>query len=171
MDAGKSRKINKTSRFAIMARRPGGVPREKAMARADARIEELSAKYLDWVAKDLLALETRIDAVHQLEGARREEMDAAYSKSAEIRDLGATFGFPLTTEVADRLCELIDRLRHAGTYSYDALATHLGALQLVCTERFRGKQAADEKPLLDGLSRVIAKYPAVSTDSDEGEPA
>ena len=166
MDSGEARKIKSVSRFAVMARRPGGVSREKAVAQADQRLEKMKAKYLDWVARDLLALERCIDAVHQLEGARLEDMETAYAKSAEIRDLGATFGFPLTTEVADRLCELIHRLRYAGAYNYDALQAHLASLQLVCTEAFKGRQAADEKPLLDGLSRVIAKYPAVPADSE-----
>ena len=166
MNTSDARKIKKTSRFAVMARRPGGLSREKAVAKADGTIEKLKSKYLDWVAKDMRALENHINAVHQLEGARDEDMEAAYTKAAEIRDLGATFDFPLTTEVADGLCELIHRLRHAGMYSHDALATHLSALQLVCTEAFKGKKAADEKPLLDGLGRVLAKYPAVESDAE-----
>jgi len=157
-----TRRIEKTSRFAVMARRPGGISREKALARAEESVENLKADYLEWVARDLRALENLINAIHEHEGARDDDMEAAYTKTAQIRDLGGTFEFPLTTEVADGLCELIHRLRHAGMYSRDALQTQFGALKLVCTEAYKGKQANDEKTLLDGLKRVLAKYPPVS---------
>jgi hypothetical protein len=166
MDKNKSRKIKKTSRFAIIARRAGGLSREKALARADGSIEKLEAKYLGWVARDLLILEGQVNAIHQVEGTNDEDMEAAYIKAAEIRDLGATFDFPLTTEVADGLCELLHRFRHAGMYGHAALQTHLAALQLVCTEAFKGKKAAEEKPLLDGLRRVLEKYPPVESDAE-----
>lgn len=159
-----SRRIEKTSRFAVMAQRPGGISREKALARAEESVQNLTAAYLEWVARDLLTLDKLIEAIHEHEGARDDDMEAAYTKTAQIRDLGGTFGFPLTTEVADGLCELIHRLRHARMYGREALQAHFEALKLVCTEPYRGKQANDEKPLLDGLGRVLAKYPPVSVD-------
>ena len=157
-----SRRIEKTSRFAVMARRPGGVAREKALARAENTVEGFKADYLEWVARDLRALEKRVDAIHEHEGARDDDMESAYTMAAQIRDLGATFDFPLTTDVADSLCELIHRFRHAQMYGREALQTHLQALILVCADAFKGKQPNDEKPLLDGLVRMVAKYPPVS---------
>jgi len=162
MSTSNARRIEKTSRFAVMARRPGGVSREQALARAEETIEKQKDNYLTWVARDLGVLETCIQKIHEHQGAGDEDLAAAYSKTAQIRDLGATFGFPLTTEVADSLCELLHRMRHARTYGRGALQTHLEALKLVCTEAFKGKQANDEKPLLDGLGHVLAKYPPVS---------
>ena len=41
-----SRRIEKTSRFAVMARRPGGVAREKALARAENTVEGFKADYV-----------------------------------------------------------------------------------------------------------------------------
>ena len=104
-----SRRIEKTSRFAVMAQRPGGISREKALARAEESVENLKADYLEWVARDLRTLEKLINAMHEHEGGRDDDMEAAYTKTAQIRDLGGTFEFPLTTEVADGLCELIHR--------------------------------------------------------------
>lgn len=158
-----ARKINKPSRFAIMARRPGGVSADKAIAKADASIEKLKGKYLEWAARDLVSLENLIKKVHAGKGSDPEAYEAAYTKSGQIRDLGETFEFPLTTAVADRMCELLHRLRNAELYSADAIQTHLNALQLVCTEAFRGKTVSDQKPLLDGLNQVIAKYPEVDS--------
>lgn len=169
--SSEAKKIKKPSRFAVMARRPGGLSREKAIAKADGTIEKLKARYLDWVVNDLTLLEQQIDTIHRQKGQNPGQMDVAYKKVAQIRDLGATFDYPLTTEVADRFCELLYRLKHAGKYNYDAIQTLLGALQLVCTEAFQGKRAADEKPLLDGLTRVIGKYPAVVADRQEGPAA
>jgi hypothetical protein len=162
MSTSNARRIEKTSRFAVMARRPGGVSRDQALARAEATIDKQKDNYLEWVVRDLNTLESYVNAIHDHEGARDEDMEAAYSKTAQIRDLGATFGFPLTTEVADSLCELLHRMRHARMYRRGAVQTHLEALKLVCTEAFKGKQPNDEKPLLDGLGRVLAKYPAVT---------
>lgn len=158
-----ARKINKPSRFSVMAKRPGGVSPDQAIAKAAASIDKLKSKYLEWVARDIGSLERMIEEIHASKGTDAAKYEAAYVKAGQIRDLGATFDFPLTTEVADRLCELLHRLKNAELYSADALRTHFGALQLVCTEAFRGKTVADQKPLLDGLNQVIAKYPEVET--------
>jgi hypothetical protein len=156
----------KGSRFAMMARRPGGPSMESAIAAADRAIEEMKPRYLSWAAADLQELERLIAGLPPDGAAALSILPRIYAKAAQIRDLGATFGFELTTEVADRLCELLHRLQHAGIYSALAVRTHLSALQLVCTEMYRGKSARDEAALLGGLSQVIAKFPIVSSQSE-----
>ena len=79
-------------------------------------------------------------------------MEAAYTKTAQIRDLGGTFEFPLTTEVADGLCELIYRLRRAGMYSRDALQTQFGALKLVSPKRTKASKGTRRSLFWMGLS-------------------
>lgn len=162
MQSKPSNKPVRKSRFASMAGRPGGVSQETAIATADRTLEEMKPRYLDWVARDLQALERLVAKVTTAPGAAPEGLDAVYTKASQIRDLGATFDFSLTTEVADRLCELVHRLRNAGIYGAEAVMTHLAALQLVCTESYRGRRAGDEQALLDGLSKVVAKFPPVS---------
>lgn len=152
----------KESRFAMMARRPGGPSMESAIAAADRTIEEMKPRYLSWAAADIQELERLVAGLPPDDAAALAILPRIYAKAGQIRDLGATFGFELTTEVADCLCELLHRLQHARIYNALAVRTHLSALQLVCTETYRGRSAKDEAALLGGLSQVIAKFPAVS---------
>ena len=45
-----------TTRFERMARRPGGVAREQALASAQAHIDDLKSEFVDWLNRELQEL-------------------------------------------------------------------------------------------------------------------
>lgn len=147
------------SRFSRMALRDGGVAAEDALAAATAFIETQRSRYFEWVAADLLALESELKALHSAGGDNAERHDAAYYKAAQIRDLGGTFGYQIITETADSLCELLYRLKTAGRYSRDAIDTHMGAMKMVCAREVEAMPEETAQTLLQGLHRVVEKFP------------
>lgn len=152
------------SRFAAMARQPGGLAPEDAISRAETSLAAMAADYVHWVKRDLDALEAAVDGADLRDGRDDEAMAAIYRQASALRDLGATFDYPIATVVADKLCELTARLRHARSYAHESVHAHLAALRLVTTPAYRGRAPAEAGALLDGLSAVLAKHPPVPED-------
>ncbi len=82
--------------FQKMARRPGGVPREQAIERAKNFIEELKPEFVNWLDRKLQELSA---AIQQAEGSSFDPRwhDRAYRSSCQLRDVGATMGFELSS--------------------------------------------------------------------------
>lgn len=152
--------VARNSRFAVMARRPGGMPIDAAVARAETSLAGMASEYQQWLRNDLAALEQAVDRASASQGQDDEAMAALYRCAGAVRDLGTTFGQPLVTVVADKLCELVHRQRHGRLYAGDAVHAHLAALRLVGQPLYAGRAPADAGPLLDGLSAIVAKFPA-----------
>lgn len=152
--------IHVQSRFSRMARRGGGIAAADAIAAAEAFVEGERSRYFEWVAEDLLALDQMLAAVYESGGRDAAQRDAAYYKAAHIRDLGGTFGYQIITDVAHCFCELLYRLKMADTFNRDAIETHSAAMKLVCGRDFPAMPAATGPTLLQGLHRVVEKFPA-----------
>lgn len=154
--------IHVQSRFSRVARRAGGIAAADAIAAAEAFVEGERSRYFDWVAEDLAALEHILGRVHESNGHDMAQADAAYYKTAQIRDLGGTFGYQIITDVAHCFCELLYRLKMAGIYNPDAIQAHRAAIKLVCGRDFGEMPAETGATLLAGLQRVVDKFPAPS---------
>jgi hypothetical protein len=88
-------------------------------------------------------------------------LEQIYNRCRRVRDLGDTFGYALSTQVADRFCEMVYRMRHAGTCQTHEVETCYSALKLVSTPEFKGTAADSSGPLLAGLDKVVGRYPRV----------
>ena len=163
--------IKVESRFARMALREGGISADSAIAAATAFVDDQRARYFDWVTADLLALDAQVSALHDKNGDDASHRDAAYYKAAQIRDLGGTFGYQVITETADSLCELLYRFKAAGRYSREALDTHMGAMKMVCARDVESMSPAMRQMLLEGLHKVVEKFPRPQPPADRDNPA
>lgn len=152
--------IHVQSRFSRMARRGGGIGASEAIAAAEAFVEAERGRYYEWVTEDLRNLDLMLSLLFEDEDRVDEHCEAAYYKTAQIRDLGGTFGYQIITDVAHCFCELLYRLKMAGTYSHEAIETHRAALKLVCGLDFASMPEGTGPVLLQGLNRVVEKFPA-----------
>jgi len=154
---GKVQIVQVQTRFGKMAGKPGRMTRNEAIGAADAYIEQIEPRYLIWAENDLKELIEITDQVFK-ESRLGEHFHGAYRKANHLRDLGDTFDYPVITRVADSMCELLMRLHDAGVYNREALETHMAALRLVCTARFKGVQPGSVKELLDSLHKLVNRY-------------
>lgn len=152
--------IQVQSRFSRLARRGGGIAATEAIAAAEAFVETERSRYYEWVTKDLLDLDLMLGVLFENDERASERYEAAYYKTAQIRDLGGTFGHQIITDVAHCFCELLYRLKMAGTYNQEAIETHRAALKLVCGLDFASMPEATGPMLLQGLNQVVEKFPA-----------
>lgn len=155
------------SHFQKMARRPGGVAREAAIAKAQDTIDRAKPDFIAWVSTELQALSA---AVKQAEAraADSTSIDQVAFHSRQLRDVGSTMGFELVTFVAGNLCNVLAAI-HAGVrYDKDAVDCHVDALSLAVQLPYR-KLRPDQLPELSGgLQRVLEKL-QISDGSDAAQ--
>jgi hypothetical protein len=98
------------TRFERMARRPGGVTREQAVARAQTQIDEIKAEFPEWLNLKLQELSA---AIKQAEGSSFDSSwhERAYGISCQLRDVGATMGYELVSYIANNLCKILDAIK------------------------------------------------------------
>jgi HPt (histidine-containing phosphotransfer) domain-containing protein len=93
-----------------------------ALARAEAALQRLSGQYLQWARTDMAALEANLARVPDDPTALKRMFTVAH----DMKGQAGTFGYPLVTELGNRLCraieagdamghvaELVAALRHA----------------------------------------------------------
>ena len=146
-------------RFEQLARRPGGVPREEALERAQAMIAEIKPGFGEWLDQELAELG---ELIRQGETNASDDgawADAAYLQCLRIRDVGTTMGFDLVTFVANNLCEIFEAINSGAEYRSDLVDCHIQALLFAKQERYRNLRPEQLPELSSGLRRVIEYVP------------
>jgi hypothetical protein len=98
-------KLKVESTFSKKVQQAGGTTKAQAIGRADAVVTRTKPRYHEWVSEYVLILEDLFAKARNSGDFDQETFDAAYLKTAHIRNLGSTFGHEMVTAVADRLCE------------------------------------------------------------------
>jgi hypothetical protein len=141
------------TRFERMARRPGGVTREQAVARAQTQIDEIKAEFPEWLNLKLQELSA---AIKQAEGSSFDSSwhERAYGISCQLRDVGATMGYELVSYIANNLCKILDAIKAGVAYDREMINCHVDALFLARTEQYRHLRPEQVPEMASGLRRV-----------------
>jgi hypothetical protein len=144
------------SRFERLARRPGGVTRDHALAQAQNQVESLKPEFDDWLDRELQRLRTAVGQIDR-DPADKDALDSAELTCAQIRDIGTTMDSQLVTFVASSLCAVLDAMKEGAAYDRETVECHLNALLLVKTESYRNLRPDQVPEMTAGLRRVVAK--------------
>lgn len=150
--------IKVESRLSQVGLKAGGVSRSSAVKKASAAVDVLRDEYPEWLEKDLSTLKELIAAAHAGGGQDRALLDRLYGKTAQIRDLGTSFDFPMITATADSLCELIYRLRENNVYDAKSIDSHFNALHYFKKPEARSDKNKNALPLVRGLKALAERY-------------
>ena len=156
------------TRFEKRARRPGGVPRAKAIEMAQARIEELRPGFDVWLDQKLQELSGVIRNA-QKNPAELNWVDTAFFLAHQMRNVGTTMGYELLTYVADSLCEVFDEEISDSERNMDSITCHIDALFLARQEQYRHLRPEQVPELSIGLRRVVER--AVSDGGPKQDPS
>jgi chemotaxis protein histidine kinase CheA len=77
------------------------------LADAEIALQELSGQFSSWMEDECRALEEARQLVHR-HGLTEETRQALFRAAHDIKGHGATFGYPLASDVADNLCRMIE---------------------------------------------------------------
>jgi len=141
------------TRFQQLARRPGGVTRERAIEVAARHIEELKPDFGAWLDRELQDLSASIQQLSANPG-NAASLERAQQTCCQLRDVGATMGYELVTLVANNFCHVLDAMAGAA-YDKDIIDCHMDALLLARTEQYRHLTPDQVPEMTSGLRRVV----------------
>lgn len=129
----------------------------EALERAEQVIAGMTDSYLDWVVEDLKKIDQAYAKLEAATGDRKEEMEAVFDVSHDIKGQGGTFGYDLMTAIATELCRLIERTDKIGDQEVEAVKLHIASLKLVIGEDMKGQGGKAGEEMLSGLQQVCEK--------------
>lgn len=121
--------------FELLARRPGGPTRERALAAAQTQLEKLEPDFAKWLNAQLRNIKAALAEVD--ESSTTLPIERAFRACSYLRDVGATMGYGLVTFVAKTLCDVLESVIAGAPYDKETIARHVDALVLAAKEQYR----------------------------------
>lgn len=142
----------------------GGVPGkigmidEEIIARAEKKVEEISATYSDQAGEEIAELQDAF-AKCMLRDAEQPTYVRKINRLVhDIRGQGSSFGYPLLTEFATFLFDFTDNLQSISPQQMEIIKAHIDTMQVVVNQKINGDGGAVGKQLKEMLKIAIAKY-------------
>ncbi len=129
----------------------------EALERAEQVITGMTDSYLEWVAEDLKKIDQAYAKLAEATGDRKEEMEAVFHISHDIKGQGGSFGYDLMTAIANELCRLIEKAEKIGDEEVEAVKLHIASLKLVIGQDLKGQGGKAGEKMLAGLQQVCDK--------------
>lgn len=142
------------TRFERMARRPGGVSREKALARAQKMVDELKSDFGNWLDRELNELNA---ALSKAESDLNDNaaLEDAYRNCTQLQNVCAAMGYELVTFVAENLCKIISTVMTGAAYDKEMIDCHTDAFLLAKSDQYRALRPDQVPEMASGLRRVV----------------
>ena len=121
----------------------------EAMARAEAALAGLSLRYLGWAEADMARLRARLDEVRAAGPDAIKALAAMFTISHDMKGQAATFGYPLITELGNRLCRRIETCPSPAHQDLERIARLVEAIGEVLGARLEGDGGEAGRRLLD----------------------
>lgn len=134
----------------------GGVD-PQSIARAEAAVAELANSYLDWALEDLASLQKHLAAARAEPEEAGRHVQALFQTAHDMKGQGATFDYPLVTQIAKYLCHYVEgRLDRDSQPDLAVIAAHVDALAVILRQRMSGDGGAVGQKLSKELETLVA---------------
>ena len=142
------------TRFQKLARRVGGLSKDKAIERAQDQIEKVKPAFDQWLDEELREL-TSLIANAEAGKAGANWAESANTRSRQLCDCTGTLGFQLLFFIARSLCDILDSIEAGGECNMESIVCHIDALNLAAQKSYRRLQPEQVPELTEGLRRVV----------------
>jgi hypothetical protein len=123
---------------------------------------DVAALGTEYVSEAILDVERMGAALH---GANRAGSDIDARRylneirclAHDVRGLGGSFDFPLVTQIASRLYDVLDEYPDLPQQCLDLIGVHVGALRVILSQQLRGDGGDVGRELLSGLRDASAR--------------
>lgn len=135
--------------------KPSAVTKAQEQSAASV-ISDLSEKYPKWAMGDVTKLKRLFNDANSIAGEGRTKMikEELYPIAHDIKGQGATFGYPLMTDVAAHLC---DRVKlNSGSFDAEQMSyikKHIDALEYILNEKITGTGGDNGAQLMADLAQ------------------
>jgi hypothetical protein len=137
---------------------PNSMTKEQALGRAEAVVKSRAAEFHQVSIASIAMLADFWHATAKKPGDFEEKDVRTLAKMAhDLKGQGATFGYPLVTDVAASLFKLLDRppLKHPAFK--EVIEVHVSTLQVIIAHNMRGDGGGAGQALLKGVSAAAEK--------------
>lgn len=135
---------------------PKGLPKidPEAIRRAEASLQALSTNFDEWI-KDEVAKLTSAHAAFTSDPTS-ETLKAVYGAAHDLKGQGATYNYPLITDLAGLLCKLLDDATVDFAVKHKALVVaHVQATQAALSEEKHTQEEPEAKALIATLKKRV----------------
>src|SRR5215510_1428613 len=150
------------TRFQQLARRPGGVSRDRAIDSAQRQIDGMRTDFANWLDREVQELATSVELL-DINRGDMAALDRAHQACCGLRDVGTTMGFELVTFVAENFCGILAAMKAGAPYDREMIDCHIDAFLLARTEPYRNMRPDEVPEMSSGLRRVVELASASAT--------
>lgn len=119
---------------------------------------KLNETYLNWTATQVNKLKDQLYLLEQQEARTSDTIVPEIFKLVHnIKGLGGSFGYYLTTDIAESLCEYVRYKTMTSEVSIDIIRGHIMALDTVHSEKITGSGGAAGEEILRHLRAMITE--------------
>ncbi|ARQ01271.1 Hpt domain-containing protein [Pseudorhodoplanes sinuspersici] len=109
------------------------LPDDDPVARAEAAMEQLSSEFADWMVKECDRLDAARASIRQ-HGFNKATTAELFHSAHDLKGDAATFGYPLTTPVANSLCMLLEHSPKHDRIPLLLIDQHVDAVRAIVRE-------------------------------------
>lgn len=128
------------------------------LAEAEVALQREAAGFIHWAKKYLDRLAKEVVAAKTVSGERHQNFDEINIIAHELRGQGGTFGYPLITLFAKSLYEATKLHRKEDDAALDIAKAHIDTMRAVIREDIEGDGGEIGQQLFKSLKMVIAKH-------------
>jgi hypothetical protein len=148
-----ARVFSPKTRFQTLARRPGGVSRDRALDNAQNKVEEAKLGFDEWLDAEMTELIGAVERARS--GAPVDDwIDSAQFHTNQLRDVGTTVGFELLTFISNTLSTILDGIKAGAEFNMESVTCHIDSLLLIRQKQFRHLRPDQVPELSRGLHRI-----------------
>jgi hypothetical protein len=144
------------TRFEKLAKREGGIPRDKAIEKAQKEIERVKSSFDDWLCDELKEFKNLIEKVDRPK-VSAEWIKTANFHSRQLRDSANTLNFELLAFIAGSLCEILDSIEAGSECNMESITCHIESLLLASQASYRHMKPHQVPDLTEGLHQVVKR--------------
>ena len=129
----------------------------EVIEQAQQLVDEQRIAFLNWRTEDAEKLPAAFAALST--GEPEEGMARIYHHACLVRDRAGTFNYQMATDVARSLVNYLDALNGIDHSRELVIQKHLEGIDMVFRMDISGNGGLAGMELLDGLSKLVAKFP------------
>ena len=128
-----------------------------AVARAEAALAAMSVNFEGWLQAEITRLSDAMATV-QAEGRSEASTEALYHRAHDLKGLGATYGYPIVSQIAGTLCRLIDNAEKRLTSPLPLIEIHVEAIKAAARNKITTDEDAIGRALVKELETKVAAF-------------
>ncbi len=123
------------------------------LAQANEAIAALAKEYPIWAAQDIKKMIQALQDARSLSGEKRADMirKELFKIAHNTKGQGATFGYPLITDIGDHLCRYIERIENIQNEEMNIMRDHINAMDTILKQKLTGDGGTVGQELKDKL--------------------